>query len=135
MCLSKSTSSNVEKSSKTLKKIENFAEEEDEMASMQQDDLLAEDFVVDDLSKKTIRQASPFTNVFENAKNDVEGQITTDGSTDNPLYMLDLPELLIASYLPLFPLWSGVMLAKMNTLDEIITRDTNSPVENWFKYL
>ena len=82
-----------------------------------------------------IRRRSPFYNAFEIP-------ISIDGHHDNDYYCPEALRLIHAQYLPLFPLWSGIMLGDLGRhmypeahtmIGE--TRDTNAPVENWMKII
>ena len=35
--------------------------------------------------------------------------------------------------MPLLPLWSGIILSRVNTKENSTTTDSNASVENWFR--
>ncbi|XP_060573252.1 uncharacterized protein LOC132731143 [Ruditapes philippinarum] len=83
-----------------------------------------------DLSKQTIRESSPFTPLFESIRSKTLEDTNQECEVvDNDMYLPSVVDLIVSSYAPIFPLWSGIMLEKPQT------RDTNSSVESWFKYV
>ena len=94
----------------------------------------------DNLEGKTIKNASPFTDIFDQIKSKIELQISDDTRfavmEENTLHCPEVIDCLNEKFLPIICLWSGFMLnlKKENTSYEI-TRDSNSPVENYFKVI
>ena len=87
------------------------------------------------LERKSIKDASPFIELFENVKTNavLETKTTKSNTTDlNPFYCTELMECL-GKFLPIFPLWSRIMLRYL--ISKEYKRDTNSAVELWIKFL
>ena len=92
----------------------------------------------DDCQRKTIKEASPFTAIF----NDIAEEVTKeaakdDAGTRNEFYCPAVVNILTQKYMPLVPLWSGLMLGTKTVDGDLfaIARDTNSIAESWFKYI
>ena len=106
-----------------------------EELDIEEGDLTPEDTEFDIASVPSIRRNSPFNEFFmRHLDTYIDGDSTEElpDSTNNNYRAIQAMELLAKEYLPLFPLWSGVVFTLAG---ESITRDTNSPVENWFRIL
>lgn len=83
---------------------------------------------------KTIKEVSLFSYIFAQILNAPD---CSDEDPTNDLYYPEMLTILIEVFFPLFPHWSGLMLQPLKYADEksdvVITRDTNAPVEGWFK--
>lgn len=82
---------------------------------------------------KTIKESSPFTKLFQKTKDDVYNEIRVQDnrstpSQQNPFYSQEIVSC-FDRLLPLYPMWSGLLINRVTGL----TRDTNAPVEAWFK--
>lgn len=112
----------------------------DKVADVNRDDCDSDEDVTDDYFEKsmvnfgkTIKDSSPFTNVFDNIAKQVLCE--TSEKSDGPINAMYCPEFiqcLLGRFMYLFPLWSGIML---NVMNECISRDTNADVESWFKII
>ena len=71
--------------------------------------------------ESNIRKLSPFHKLFF-FETSIQSKTVT-----NECYELTAMEVLRDEYMPLFPLWSGKLL------DEGVSRDSNVPVECWFR--
>lgn len=91
----------------------------------------------EDMDELTIKEASPFTTAFHQTRcNVMEKMKITSSTLKNSMYCPRFVELLADKYLPIYPLWSGVILSRLeNASGSMTSSDTNNPVENWFKYL
>ena len=92
----------------------------------------------DDCQRKTIKEASPFTAIF----NDIAKEVTMeaakdDAGTRNEFCCPAVVNILTQKYMPLVPLWSGLVLGTKTVDSDLfaIARDTNSIAESWFKYV
>ncbi|XP_060594646.1 titin homolog [Ruditapes philippinarum] len=74
--------------------------------------------------KGPIREQSPFRPLYQNYIPEQDTNVTIS----NKYYNLEVLEMMVSNYLPLIPLWSGMMLQ-----DE--TRENNAPVESWMGVL
>ena len=91
------------------------------------------------LEGKTIKQVSPYTKVFTSIYDNVTIS-SLDLETEeerNTLFCPEVISLMLDRFMPLFPLWSGVMLNAMPQATdpefvELLTRDTNALAEAWF---
>jgi len=131
VCLSKQDNDDVTAQKESiLKQNMGCVEDSDDEQSddNRHEELLADPYA--DLSKQTIRESSPFTPLFESIRSKtLEDTHQECEVVVNDMYMPRVVDLIVSSYAPMFPLWSGIMLEKPQT------RDTNSSVESWFKYV
>ncbi|XP_059386114.1 uncharacterized protein LOC132120908 [Carassius carassius] len=93
---------------------------------------------------KTILARSPFTKEFDSVLDTVMCNEDPEKETDignNKYHCPGILDFLMKDYMPIFPLWSGLMLgdltrhkAKQSTDDDEVqkTHDTNCHAENWF---
>ena len=95
---------------------------------------------------KAVLANSPFRCLFENVLQNIkksDGQDVNENCEKNPYYCPDILNVLLADYMGIFPLWSGLMLgdrcryasdAAQSKHCEAAgkTRQTNCHVENWF---
>lgn len=86
---------------------------------------------------QTLKQTSPFTPIFDEKTQEVKQQMAVNtGMTENDLHCPGVIECLINKFLYTIPLWSGMMISLIKVDNgQKLTRDTNSFVENWFKYI
>ena len=42
-------------------------------------------------------------------------------------------EFLLTYYMPLLPLWSGIILSRVNAKENSTTTDSDASVKNWFR--
>ncbi|XP_073783766.1 uncharacterized protein isoform X3 [Danio rerio] len=94
----------------------------------------------------TITGRSPFFAYFLQVMQEVKEQVASDEITlakeDNPYFCPGIITILFHTYLGIFPLWSGVLLAELRRNEskeqDVVsdklpkTRDTNCHVGNWF---
>ena len=78
----------------------------------------------------------------ENHKGGITEEVTTeaakdDAGTRNEFHCPAVVNILSQKYMPLMPLWSGLMLGTKTVDSDLfaIARDTNSIAESWFKYV
>ncbi|XP_053395735.1 uncharacterized protein LOC128555931 [Mercenaria mercenaria] len=98
---------------------------------------------IENVEEKTIRQASPFSEIFDVIATSISSSQSEDENLDesNKFYCPEALQCLLDKFMPIVSLWSGIVLSlcSVSTLNEspdyYISRDTNSPVENWFKYI
>lgn len=93
---------------------------------------------------KTILARSPFTKEFDSVLDTVMCNVDPEEETEignNKYHCPGILDFLMEDYMPIFPLWSGIMLgdltrhnAKESTDDDEVqkTHDTNCHAENWF---
>lgn len=93
---------------------------------------------------KTILARSPFTKEFDSVLDTVMCNVDPEEETEignNKYHCPGILDFLMKDYMPIFPLWSGIMLgnltrhnAKESTDDDEVqkTHDTNCHAENWF---
>lgn len=85
---------------------------------------------------KTICGKSPFTQLFNSVLE--KTKCTQPGSGEkNEFYCPGIINVLMSTYMGIFPLWSGIQLADLSrhskeSIKEIKTRETNCHVEQWF---
>lgn len=137
--LSQGTTDSVTSSVKYLQKIFkselNDYDDHEEVELPDQNPLSLE---VETLQHQTIKAASPFTQLFSKITNEIRTEIKSDKNTPipNEYFCQELVRCLEDNYMPILPLWSGIVLSEIKVEDgTVLSRDTNSPVENWFKYL
>ncbi|WAR14967.1 hypothetical protein MAR_005072 [Mya arenaria] len=75
----------------------------------------------------SLRRRSPFFGLFEVKVASGEGQ------HENEYFCAEAITLLHTQYMPLAPLWTGIMLEADMKSGIQLTRDTNNTVENWFR--
>ena len=84
----------------------------------------------------TYREKSPFGKHYEiihmNCKSFIKNDqdISQEKDTNSCLFP-GIIEFLLTYYMPLLPLWSGIILCTVNTGN--VTTDSNASVENWFR--
>ena len=82
-----------------------------------------------DTKEQTIRKKSPFYKLFK-INMEQHSDEKESSSVDNNYRAVKAMYMLLNDYLPLIPLWSGLLFPFTG---EKITRDSNSAVENWFR--
>lgn len=75
------------------------------------------------------RKASPYYQAFQQIKINVLNRCSTI-PVSNPFFSADFFEYVTEFLLPYFPLWSAVAIAQFG-----LSRDSNAPIENYFKIL
>lgn len=80
-------------------------------------------------AQRTIKASSPFHKHFANIR--MKTKVTNTNTIKPNVYYCPQVQDLLESYLYLFPLWSGLLLVT-ESASQLITRDTNCYVENWF---
>lgn len=129
ICLSEKESRQLHTSIKNISKMNHNVD-------MNMDDDLEEDKqgILSTDETLTIKMASPYTNLFQNVKDQIIYDESSSGSS-NAYYCPGVINILQDKCLPVYPLWSRVVLGYIQDEEDIRTRDTNVPVENWFKFL
>ncbi|MEW8548540.1 MAG: hypothetical protein AB2693_33990, partial [Candidatus Thiodiazotropha sp.] len=116
------------------KKLKSFDEEIDDDPLTDRDESQLEKDYSFQFEGKNIKEVSPFTDIFTKILNESN---CSDEDPTNDLYYPEMLNILTKVCFPLFPLWSGLMLQPLKYADEksdvVSTRDTNAPVEGWFK--
>ena len=116
-------------------------EEDEESLKVTPIDILYEDITDDE---GTIRAVSPFTEHFRSIEQGVEESEESAIGSPNVFRSEHHLKLLLDKYLPIYPLLSGMLLGNLErylpdssdiepTDEQTETRDTNAPVEAWFK--
>ena len=82
----------------------------------------------DNAEGNTYRKTSPFGRYFEKC---YSNSIAKFVQNQNVCYSPEILEYILTYYMPLLPLWSGIILSKVNING--ISTDSNAEVENWFK--
>ena len=80
-----------------------------------------------------IRVQSPFNAFFKRHVIDVNEQKEEGSESENPYYLPEVINMMVKDYMPLLPLWTGLMLEKEG--DSRKTRDNNAPVEAWMNVI
>lgn len=85
---------------------------------------------VDDLDEqtvdehKTIKKSSSFTKIFDIITDEVKAEIDVEPSADKGNNIFHCPEVLACltdKFMPILLMWTGCMLAKLNSDEEIMT--------------
>ena len=88
----------------------------------------------ENIESDTYRKMSPFGRYFEELYHKTTTKISTQkllANNKNLCYYPKILEYLLTYYLPLLPLWSGIILSRVKVNG--ISTDSNAEVENWFK--
>ncbi|KAI6651821.1 hypothetical protein LOD99_4700 [Oopsacas minuta] len=98
----------------------------------------SENFYIDDYPENaegnTYRKTSPFGRYFEECYSNAIVKFPERKQlvpNQNGCYCPEILEYILTYYMPLLPLWSGIILSKVNI--NAISTDSNAEVENWFK--
>ena len=80
----------------------------------------------------SIKASSPFTSIFQEIEDEVQKSKDSDENVNEEKNAYYSPQIFakIASYMYLFPLWSGIVIY---LLPQKIKKDSNSIVEGWMK--
>ena len=121
--LSENESPQVHDATKRIEKLfNNIDDSDDDFNEEEQSKEQERDLWEEGNEKSTLRDASPFTNIFKEETSKVKKEIER---TNQETEVFERK-----------PLWSGIMLRHIHSEDGTFqTRDTNSPVENWFKFI
>ena len=99
-----------------------------------------EDINIQNNDSKLLKEKSPFGRYFVNIAKNCEIDINKNlvkRSIKNPCYFPDLIDYLLTYYLPILPLWSGIILGHHGTSVGNVEKDychySNAIIENWMR--
>ena len=102
-----------------------------------------EEFEIESIAKGnaiTYREKSPFGRHYElkynksrSFINDNEKDYEITKSKSNICFSPGIIEFVLTYYMPLLPLWSGIILSRMNNKENSTTTDSDTSVENWLR--
>ncbi|KAI6659687.1 hypothetical protein LOD99_14611 [Oopsacas minuta] len=79
----------------------------------------------------TYRCKSPFGRHFDTLrKNNCTDHVIHKGNRSNPCYSLEVLEYLLTYYMPIVPLWTGIILSRSN---ENLCKASKANAEIWFR--
>ena len=131
LCILLTTESILPLVSKSLLDLEELVKGEIEITGLEID--LIDDDIEND-ARNTYRKTSPFGRYFEELYCNAIAKISPQKqqtNNKNVCYSPKIIEYLMTYYMPLLPLWSGIILSKVKVSG--VPTDSNVHVENWFK--